>query len=159
MAKSCLPVKGAKACVKVDPDVLKDVSDRSWHMHQGYPATTVGSGKEAYKLYLHRLVAKAEPGAIIDHANGDKLDARRENLRVATKSQNSANVGKLSTNKSGLKGVSKKGEKYRAFIHKGGRTKYLGSFDDPKEAACKYDKEAKKLFGDFAKLNGLKCPR
>lgn len=126
-------------------------------MHQGYPATTVGTGKKAYKLYLHRLVAEAKPGTIIDHANGDKLDARRENLRVATKAQNSANVGKLSTNRSGLKGVSKRGRKFRAFIHKDGETKYLGSFDDPKKAACKYDKEAKKLFGDFAKLNGLKC--
>lgn len=128
-------------------------------MHQGYPATTIGSGKKAKKLYLHRMVMDAQPGTVIDHANGDGLDNRRENLRVATKSQNAANVGKLSTNTTGLKGVSKKGQKFRSFVHKDGKTIYLGSFDTKEEAACKYDREAKKLFGQFAKTNKLKCPR
>lgn len=154
--KSCLKVRGAGRCVRVDPDVTNQASRHSWHLHQGYPATTLDGG---YKLYLHRMVADAKPGAIIDHKNGDKLDARRENLRVATKSQNAANVGRLSTNKSGLKGVSKKGSRFRSFVHKDGRTIYLGSFQTKEEAACKYDREAKKLFGKFAKLNGLKCPR
>jgi len=125
-------------------------------MHQGYPATTLDGG---YKLYLHRMVADANKGVIVDHKNGDKLDARRENLRVATKSQNAANVGRLSTNRTGLKGVSKQANRFRAFVHKGGKTIYLGSFDTKEEAACKYDREAKKLFGEFAKTNKLKCPR
>lgn len=159
MAKRCLPVRGAKACVKVDPDVLERASAHSWHLHQGYPATTVGSGAAAYKLYLHRFVVDAPPGTIVDHANGDPLDARRENLRLATRAQNAANVDRLSTNRSGFKGVSKKGKRFRAFIHKDKKTIYLGSFSDPREAACRHDKEAKKLFGKFARTNKLKCRR
>jgi hypothetical protein len=126
-------------------------------MHQGYPATTVGTGKKAYKLYLHRLVTDAKPGTIIDHANGDRLDNRRENLRLATKAQNAANIGALSTSKSGLKGVVKRGKKYRAFAHKDGKTQYLGSFDTKEEAACEYNRTAKKLFGKFARVNKVKC--
>jgi hypothetical protein len=157
MAKSCLKVRGAKRCVQVDPDVLARAVRRSWHMHQGYPATTVGTGKKAYKLYLHRFVMSAKSGTIIDHANGDHLDNRRANLRPASKSQNTSNTGPLSTNRSGLKGVSKKGSKYRAFVHKDGKTIYLGTFEKPQDAACEYDRAAKKLFGKFAKVNGLKC--
>ena len=156
MGKKCLKVRGARRCVRVDPDVADRASRRSWHLHQGYPATTLDGG---YKLYLHRMVADAKPGAIIDHKNGDKLDARRGNLRKATKSQNSANVGRIATNKTGLKGVSKRANRFRAFVHKDGKTIYLGSFDTAEKAACKYDREAKKLFGKFAKLNGVKCPR
>lgn len=157
MAKSCLKVRGARRCVRVDPDVHSRASRRSWHLHQGYPATTVGTGKKAYKLYLHRFVMSARSGTIVDHKNGDHLDNRRANLRLASKSQNAANVGKLSTNGSGYKGVSKKGKKFRAFAHKQGKTLYLGTFDTAKEAACEYNREAKKLFGRFAKINKIKC--
>ena len=157
--KTCLRVRGADRCVKVDPDILLLASDRSWHVHQGYPATTVGSGKKAYKLYLHRFVTRATSGTIIDHANGDHFDNRRANLRLASKAQNTINTGPLRTNKSGMKGVVKKGNRFRAFIHKDGKTQYLGSFQTKQEAACEYDRAAKKLFGKFAKVNGGKCPR
>ena len=157
--KACLRVRGADRCVKVDPDILLLASERSWHVHQGYPATTLGSGKRAYKLYLHRFVTQAKSGTIIDHANGDPFDNRRDNLRLASKAQNTANTGPLKNNKSGSKGVVKRGSRYRAFVHKNGKTIYLGSFHTKQEAACEYDRAAKKLFGKFAKTNGGKCPR
>jgi len=155
---SCLKVRGARRCVRVDPDVHERASRRSWHLHQGYPATTVGTGKKAYKLYLHRFVMSAKSGTIVDHANGDHLDNRRSNLRLASKSQNTANTGPLSTNGSGYKGVVKHRSKYRAYAHKDGKTIYLGTFGTAKEAACEYDRAAKKLFGRFAKVNKA-CPR
>lgn len=158
MAK-CLPVKGTRKCVKVDPDVMAKAVRRSWHMHQDYPATTIGSGKKAYKLYLHRFVLSAKSGTIVDHKNGDHLDNRRANLRLASKGENTINRDRLSTNHSGYKGVSQRGSRYRAFVHKDGTTIYLGSFSSAKDAACAYNRGAKKHFGKFAKLNRVKCPR
>lgn len=159
MAKKCLPVKGTRKCVKVDPDVLSKAVRRSWHLHQGYPATTLGSGKKSYKLYLHRFVMRASTGTLVDHKNGDPLDNRRENLRLASKGENTINTGPLSTNGTGFKGVSKRGNRFRAFVHKDGKTIFLGSFVKAKDAACAYNRGAKKHFGKFAKLNKLKCPR
>jgi hypothetical protein len=155
MAK-CLKVRGTKSCVKVDADVFARAQKHSWHMHRRYPATTLGSGRAAKKLYLHRFVL-GELGEVIDHKNGDRLDNTRSNLRRATKSQNTANTGRMVTNKTGLKGVMKYGKRFRAFAHLNGNTLYLGTFDTAKEAGCAYDKEAKKLFGRFAKTNKLKC--
>jgi len=152
--KLCLVVRGARGCVRVDPDVFDRASRMSWHMHKGYPATTSGSGRAAKKVYLHRLAVDAKDGDIIDHKNGDRLDARRENLRVATKKQNSANTKAFATNRSGAKGVVKRGDKFRAAIHEDGRTINLGTFPTKKAAACAYDREAQRRFGAFAGLNG-----
>lgn len=152
----CLKVRGAKSCVKVDADVFARAQKHSWHMHRKYPATTLGSGRAAKKLYLHRFVL-GDLGTVIDHRNGDRLDNRRSNLRRATKSQNTANIGRISTNKTGFKGVMHYGDRFRAFAHLNGQTRYLGTFDSAKDAACAYDREAKRIFGRFAKTNGLKC--
>ena len=152
--KAGLVVRGARGCVKVDPDVFAWASKMSWHLHKGYPATTSGSGRAAQKRYLHREVVGAKPGDIIDHRTNDPLDARRENLRKATKKQNSANTGAFAGNRSGAKGVVQRGVKFRAVIHEDGRTVNLGTFDTKKAAACAYDREAKRRFGQFAGVNG-----
>lgn len=154
----CLKLTNANTCVRVDDETAEWARGMSWHLHKGYAAVTRGSGKSAKRLYLHRMLKEAGDRAVVDHINGNKLDNRQSNLRIASVSQNGANVGKLSTNKSGLKGVVEHGDgRYRAYIHKDRKTKYLGTFDNAKEAACEYDKEARKLFGEFAKINGLKC--
>jgi hypothetical protein len=157
MKRVCLPVRNKKGvCARVDAETAKWAKAMTWHVHKGYVATTLGSGSEAQRLYLHRLLVPTDE-AVVDHKNGDRLDNRLGNLRPASTSQNGANVSRLSTNKSGFKGVVKHGRKFRAYVHKSGRTQYLGTFDTAKEAACEYDRNAKKLFGRFAKTNKVKC--
>ncbi len=102
------------------------------------------------KNYLsHRLawffVTSEWPVKIIDHADGNKLNNRWENLRLATTAQNTANAKLNKNNKSGFKGVSFANGKWQARI-----SVNLGAFDTPEEASAAYMRAAKMLWGEFA---------
>lgn len=110
-------------------------------------------------LYMHRLILGARPGEMIDHANGNGLDNRRCNLRLATNTQNMANTGKHRLNRppsSQYKGVhwdSARGA-WKALIGDGhGRQRFLGRFSSEEEAARAYDEAALEQWGEFARLN------
>jgi len=102
--------------------------------------------------YMHRVVAGALPGQVVDHINGDTLDNRKSNLRICSISQNGANRGKNKDNTSGYKGVTfhKGTKKWQAGIKIKGKYIYIGRFDDPALAASAYDKAAKEIHGEFA---------
>lgn len=82
---------------------------------------------EKIERYLHRLVVGAKKGDIVDHINGNRLDNRRCNLRVVTRSQN--NLHRKVENKHGVAGIRKVGNKFRAYISEGNKQKHLGYFD------------------------------
>lgn len=88
----------------------------------------------------------------IDHINGVKTDNRLSNLRLASRSQNMANTGLRSTNKSGVKGVcwDKQSGRWDARIWKDGVAHRIGYFDDLDQAKVAYDAAASRLFGEFA---------
>ena len=150
----CLPLSNTTRCAMVDEDDAKKLQTFRWHEHGGYACRTIGSGRRAKRECIHRIVTDAPSGVVVDHIDGDSLNNTKINLRVANKRQNMANTSKLKNNKSGLKGVVKRGKRYRSYIHDNGKTIYLGSFTTPEKAACEYDKKAKALFGEFARLNG-----
>jgi hypothetical protein len=107
-------------------------------------------------LYLHREIMKPPEGLVVDHINGNTLDNRRSNLRLATKQQNACN---MRVNKEGCtskyRGVGwhKMSKKWAARIMVNGRRIHLGLFNSEVEAAKAYDEAAKKYFGEFARLN------
>jgi hypothetical protein len=89
----------------------------------------------------------------VDHANRDRLDNRRKNLRAATPSQNVMNTGKRRNNTSGYKGVDRRPAGWRARCRAAGVT-HFGGFHETAEAAAKaYDTLARRLHGRFAVLN------
>ena len=104
---------------------------------------------------LHRLIMDAPKGVLVDHRNGDSLDNRRANLRLATRAQNCCNVRKRKNTSSRFKGVSfrKNRGKWAAYIGVAGKRISLGYFDSEIEAAKAYDEAAKKYRGEFARLN------
>jgi hypothetical protein len=112
---------------------------------------------------MHRLIME-RMGHVdfehTDHANQNKLDNQRENLRPATCSQNHANRGALGNSASGVKGVSwnKRDEKWRAQLKVDGKRKDLGSHDNIEDAARAYNAAAIKYFGEFAQLNEIGVP-
>lgn len=93
------------------------------------------------------------PGTSIDHRDGDPLNCRRENLRIATPTQQSVNR-RSARSATGYRGVSKHGNRYIAKIRLGVRApRHLGSFKTPEEAARAYDHAARMAFQSFSRLN------
>lgn len=111
------------------------------------------------KVYAHRLAWAIYygdwPNGIIDHHNGDPGDNRIHNLRIATSSQNGFNRSAQKNSKSGIKGVSWRGDtrKWRAAISSRGEFHLLGHFDSQEEAKKAYAIAAKNLHGDYARVN------
>lgn len=121
----------------------------------GYMRTRCGGRKHL----VHRIVYEMHFGQIpdgmqIDHIDGDKLNNRIENLRLATHSQNQHNRGAYSSNTSGMKGVywHKSHEKWSSAIRIDGALKHLGLFDTKELAHIAYCEAAKRLHGEFARF-------
>lgn len=122
-----------------------------------------GSQKDAYQrvrvdgvnYYVHCLIWFIEKGEWppeeIDHSDTDGSNNRFDNLRLATFSQNRANTNIRSDNTSGIKGVSKVGNRWKAQICVNKTIIYLGLFKTKKEAGEKYAEESAKRFGAFAR--------
>lgn len=82
-------------------------------------------------LKLHRVVMGLESGdgLEVDHRDGNKLDNRRSNLRVATRSQNSQNRhARRTVGSSSFRGVTWNcaRQKWQAQVGLDGRCIYLG---------------------------------
>jgi hypothetical protein len=88
---------------------------------------------------------------VMDHRDGDPANNRWNNLRSATRSQNSANRRLHRNNACGLKGVSAYGRRWCATICKNGRIRHLGIFPTPQAAHAAYVAAARELFGEFAR--------
>lgn len=127
------------------------------------PSTTCPGRWYAYRtlyrpkrtVYLHRFILGAPRGLQVDHANGDGLDCRRENMRLASRSQNCANAKKRRDAKSSrFKGVvAIPGKGWQAQITVDNRHRALGVFPTEEEAARAYDAEAERAWGPFARHN------
>lgn len=106
-------------------------------------------------VYMHRLITNAKPAEEVDHKNGNTLDNRRSNLRRCTHRQNQRNRQKRIELSSRFKGViwDKCRSKWRAHIRTLSGQIFLGRYENEKCAALAYDVAARKLFGEFARLN------
>jgi hypothetical protein len=99
-------------------------------------------------------------GPQVGHRNDDPMDCRRENLIVVTPAQRSYRNRKIRIRNgkpttSEFKGVSwhAKGKKWTAMIHGCGTHRYLGMYVREEEAALAYDRAARELYGEHARLN------
>jgi hypothetical protein len=104
---------------------------------------------------LHRIILDAPKGTDVDHINGNGLDNRRCNLRLATRSQNHANRFKKPGTTSRFKGVRFERNRWHAQIRVQYKKTYLGSFRDEIDAALAYNAAALEAFGEFARINTI----
>ena len=129
----------------------------NWHAnaqsHTVYAVRFEQRGGKRAMVRLHRAILGAPVGMNGDHVDGDGLNNRRSNLRLATKTENNRNARRSVRNTSGFKGVSwdKPRRKWRADIKVSGRSKHVGYFDTPKAAHAAYCEAATRLHGEFAR--------
>jgi hypothetical protein len=129
---------GPAGCVKKDgyrkitiDGVICNASQLAWLHYHGTPA----------------------PG-LLDHKNGIRSDNRMSNLRPATHSENSRNVGVRANNSSGLKGAQKfynryNRAKFRSTITVDKKRIFLGLFMTAEEAHEAYCRAAREMHGEF----------
>src|SRR3990167_502602 len=131
------------------------VSGRLWRETNG----TTCKYCESDSGPLHSLIVPAPTGYVVDHRDGDGLNNRRSNLRVATPTQNLRNARKMRTINGGSTSSSFKGvyrisdRQFKVTITVDGSQVYGGRFKTELEAARRYDELARKYFGEFARVN------
>lgn len=124
----------------------------------GYAYRTVYHGRNLKRTYIwmHRAIVGDVPEKMeVDHINGNGLDNRRSNLRIATPSQNCQNRC-YRHNSTGFKGVTfrrtgRHRNRFHAAIRVDGRSKHLGSFATGEQASAAYGRASKMFFGEFSK--------
>jgi hypothetical protein len=116
------------------------------------------SGEQGGTVLMHREILCAPAGLTVDHINGDGLDNRRSNLRLATNAENSRNrvVGfrMRGRRSSRYRGVcfdrSHPKSPWLATIRVNYVKKYLGRFETEEEAAKARLRGEQRYFGAFA---------
>ena len=104
--------------------------------------------------YMHRLILNLSAGdPKVDHRDRNGLNNQKNNLRLATDSQNHANRNKNQNTSTGFKGVYRNNERYQACIKVAQRKLYIGTYRTAREAALAYNIVAHNLFGEFARFN------
>jgi len=93
------------------------------------------------------------PVGELDHRDNDKSNNRIDNLRLATRAQQRANIPGRA--KSGFKGVRAFGHYFRAKISANNKQYTLGRYDTAEAASIAYQKAAKTLHGEFANIKNL----
>ena len=116
-------------------------------------------GQRGTMLFLHVLIMKLAglwvEGLQVDHRDGNGLNNRLSNLRMATNAQNQRNCKRKASNKSGAKGVSwcKRSNLWRAQIWINNSSVTLGYFDTIEEGAEVYKTASAKHYGEFARTD------
>lgn len=140
-------------CALVDKEWHARLSLCKWYYDGRYARRKASrvNGRQSV-IFMHReILGISDTKLSVDHVNRDKLDNRRQNLRLASGTENNMNRAKFSTNTSGYKGVTwHKGiKKWQAQMGYKGKNIYIGSFSSAKEASEAYKNKARKLQRSF----------
>ena len=142
-----------------DVDDLPLLRGGTWGAsNSGAAATIYAQRTEAHKrIFLHRAIVGAPSGLDVDHRDNNGLNNSRQNLRVATRIQNSRNSRPRMSCSSKYKGVywSRVAGKWAAYINFEKERYHLGLFVDEDSAAAAYNEAAIKMFGEFACVNDV----
>jgi hypothetical protein len=133
---------------KIDIEDIEKIKKYKW----SYDATNGYVVNSKYRIRLNRYLMNCPDDLVVDHINHDKLDNRKNNLRICTKQQNNFNRAITNNKTSGITGVSwEKGlNKWRAYININGEREYLGCFNTIEEATEARKQAEIEYFGEYA---------
>lgn len=146
-----------------------------WYLNRGYVKALI----DGHTVSVQRLLMGATPGErlfrdvrtggrvrvsatkqkaprrgrllVVDHINGDRLDNRRCNLRIATTRENNRN---RKSERCGYLGVRERpGRGWFACIYPGRGIRYSPLYATEAEAACGRDALTRHYYGEFGRLN------
>lgn len=116
--------------VTVDPDDYNRLSGMDWCLCGAY------AGRRVFDeiWYMHwYIVGRPPKGKMVDHINGNKLDNRKENLRIVTASDNALNT-KRHKERTGVS-VDRTHGTFKAYLDRPGLLRRnLGTFKTREEA-------------------------
>lgn len=132
----------------VSPEDYDKLAKHSWYCgHRGYAMRSKNMSNDRRKtVSMHREILGAGADQEVDHINRNRLDNRRENLRVLGHSANLHNRGAYGS--SGVAGVSwdKRKGKWRAEIGRNGKRAWLGYHDTKAAAEREYRLASAKVY-------------
>ena len=135
-----IDVGGEVCLVDKDDFIIADRYPGLWHLSTGYAVGSFNVDGLRHPVRLHRLIACAPESLIVDHINHNRLDNRKENLRLGTQGLNVQNI--FGPNKNNItskhRGVSfrKNNGKWRAYCAVNKKQTHLGYFDTAAVAAA-----------------------
>ena len=139
-----LPLADGRVTIISSDDWQKCVA-YSWYHHHGYARGMI----EGRAIYLHRFILDAGPDQVCDHINGNRLDNRRENLRLVDKYVNARNRAARGK----YLGVTIVDGRYTAKLIRNKKVVYLGQYADERVAAWAVDEARRILDGELHRPN------
>lgn len=156
----------------VDDEDFKWLSKWNWHYQRaeerktGYALRHTGqsTGRQRQVIPMQVAIMKRhklwKPDTQVDHINTCGCDNQKNNLRLATRSNQKANTGRYRNNTSGITGVGwhKKTSKWQASIRVCRKLKYLGIFVHMEDAIAARRRAEIKYFGGYRHDPKQLCP-
>ena len=135
----------------IDNDDFDRIKERHWTYNGRYWSTYIKIDDKGKRVTMHTFIMQPKDGYVIDHADRNRSNNRKYNLRQATVSQNSMN-STLRKNNSGITGVmlDKRRNKWRAVIKLNQKSIRLGDYADKDDAIKARLLAEANYFGDFA---------
>lgn len=130
-----------RAAALVDDEDFEWLNSVKWSLHcrgyaQHYPSP-IGGKRLCVLMHRHILGLGLGDGLVADHINANRLDNRRENLRVGDYVLNAQNTLGRGDRGGRYRGASwdKANQKWMAHAHVGGKFRNLGRYATEEEAA------------------------
>jgi hypothetical protein len=130
-----IPLTQGKVAIVDDADYER-VSQFKWCAMKGrngfYAASHISGNNNRLRL-MHRFILGAPTGMQVDHKDRNGLNNTRDNLRLATPTQNRANSPKPINRTAPYMGIQRfpRRRKWAARIRTDGKPTWLGFFDEP----------------------------